>query len=69
MPDERDKPKRESALKPQWSKKVFSAEPQVDETNEREFAFGGGQAGIPFDRAYRRLASRTKHRSWTHFPY
>lgn len=26
---------------------MFSAEPQVDETNEREFAFGGGQAGIP----------------------
>jgi hypothetical protein len=32
----------------QWSKKVFSAEPQVDETNEREFAFGGGQAGDTF---------------------
>jgi hypothetical protein len=32
-----------------WSKRVFSAGPQVDETNEQEFALGGGHAGIPFE--------------------
>ena len=31
----------------EWSRRVFSAEPQVDETNERRFAFGCSQAGIP----------------------
>jgi hypothetical protein len=34
-------------LLPRWSKRVPPQQPQVDESNEREFAFGGGHAGIP----------------------
>jgi hypothetical protein len=50
-----DKPDQltlKSALKTRWSKRVPPQQPQVDETNEREFALGGGHAGIPFEHAW-----------------
>jgi hypothetical protein len=36
------------SLPTRWFKRVLTHQPQVDETNEREFALGGGHAGIPY---------------------
>jgi len=40
----RGEPWRKLALSPS-GQKVLPRQPQVDETNERKFALGGGQAG------------------------
>jgi|ERR1700722_13146073 len=47
-----------SSVKSRRFKRVLTRQPQVDETNEREFAIGGGQPGIPYETPRSRLVDR-----------
>jgi hypothetical protein len=46
-PDERDEPKRKSALSPGGQKGCFPQQPQAHESNAREIRERAGQLGIP----------------------